>query len=144
MQAAIDAILSVPGVGRVLRGEELRGRQATGDPIMHAAEVSYFPGRSGDLLIVPKPYWLLVSASAGVPGGTNHGTSYGYDARVPLLMIGLGIRPGEYSTAATPADIAPTLAFLSGVTLARSDGRVLAEALDVPPTPRAGAQSLGR
>jgi len=33
----------------------------------------------------------------------------------------------------TPADIAPTLAFLCGVTLARVDGRVLTEALAIPP-----------
>ena len=46
--------------------------------------------------------------------------------------MGFGIRPGEYFTAATPADIAPTLAVLCGLTLARTDGRVLAEALGAP------------
>ena len=43
--------------------------------------------------------------------------------------MGYGIQPGEYFQAATPADIAPTLGALTGVTLATHDGRVLAEAL---------------
>jgi hypothetical protein len=36
------------------------------------------------------------------------------------------------STGANPTDVAPTLDFLSGVTLARAHGRVLAEALSRP------------
>jgi hypothetical protein len=44
--------------------------------------------------------------------------------------MGAGIRRGKYYEAATPADIAPTLATLCGVTLATQDGRTLVEALD--------------
>jgi hypothetical protein len=43
--------------------------------------------------------------------------------------MGYGIQRGEYFEAATPADIAPTLGALTGVTLAVHDGRVLSEAL---------------
>jgi hypothetical protein len=43
--------------------------------------------------------------------------------------MGFGIRPGEYFEAVTPADIAPTLGALTGVTLATHDGRVLDAAL---------------
>jgi len=131
MQATLDAILSVPGVGRVLRSDELGDRRAIEDPIVRAAARSFVPGRSGDLLVLEKPYWLLDS---GFNLGTDHGTAYAYDTRVPLLLMGHGIRPGEYMAAATPADIAPTLAFLCGITLGRSDGRVLVEALAVPAT----------
>jgi hypothetical protein len=48
---------------------------------------------------------------------------------VPVLFMGFGIQPGEYFEPVTPADIAPTLGALTGVTLATRDGRVLAEAL---------------
>jgi predicted AlkP superfamily pyrophosphatase or phosphodiesterase len=61
--------------------------------------------------------------------GTSHGTPYYYDQRVPILLMGYGIQHGEYFEAATPADIAPTLGALTGVTLAAHDGRVLNEAL---------------
>ncbi len=138
MQTAVDAILAVPGVSRVFRSEELRDRFTTGDPIARpdsvgarAASLSYYPGRSGDLIIIPKPHWFFVNPSSELPPGpaTTHGTAYSYDARVPVILMGRGIKPGEYLLPATPADIAPTLAFLCGITLARADGRVLVEAL---------------
>lgn len=66
---------------------------------------------------------------AGSETGTSHGTPHGYDVRVPLFLFGKGIAAGEYLEAVSPTDIAPTLAFLSGITLPRSDGRVLLEAV---------------
>jgi predicted AlkP superfamily pyrophosphatase or phosphodiesterase len=81
--------------------------------------------------MVPKPYWLMDSTPMGKtrPYGTGHGTPYNYDQHVPILLMGYGIRPGEYYREVTPADIAPTLAALCGITLASRDGHVLAEAL---------------
>ena len=49
--------------------------------------------------------------------------------KVPVVLFGAGIAAGRHATSATPADIAPTLAFLAGVDMAETDGRVLAEAL---------------
>jgi len=60
--------------------------------------------------------------------GAGHGTPYYYDQRVPILIMGFGIKPGEYFESVTPADIAPTFAALTGVTLCIHDGRVLSEA----------------
>ena len=130
MRAVLDAIRSAPGVADVYRAEELRDRPATQSPIRKAEANSYFAGRSGDLMIVPRPYWLMSGSPANLPSkGTGHGTPYNYDQHVPIFLMGWGIEHGEYFAAATPADIAPTLASLCGVTLATKDGRVLAEAL---------------
>jgi predicted AlkP superfamily pyrophosphatase or phosphodiesterase len=126
LHAVLDAIRSVPGVAEVYRAEELRDRAATESPIRMAEANSYFEGRSGDLFIVPKPYWLV---SSGRGYGTGHGTPHNYDQHVPVLLMGWGIEHGEYFGRITPADIAPTLASLCGITLASRDGRVLAEAL---------------
>ncbi len=81
--------------------------------------------------VVPKPYWLLDDTVAGKARdyATGHGTPYNYDQHVPILLMGYGIQAGEYFAPATPADIAPTLASLTDVTLATRDGRVLSEAL---------------
>jgi predicted AlkP superfamily pyrophosphatase or phosphodiesterase len=107
----------------------------------NAFSFSYFRGRSGDLFVRPKPYWLIdasMGASAAeYPKGTGHGSPYYYDQRVPLLLMGYGIRQGEYFEEVTPADIAPTFAALCGVTLASRDGRVLASALSTAAAPRA-------
>jgi arylsulfatase A-like enzyme len=43
--------------------------------------------------------------------------------------MGAGIKPGRYDQAATPADIAPTLAKLCGITLPKAEGRPLTAAL---------------
>ncbi len=128
--SVMSAIRGVAGVADVFRAEELTDRPATNNPIHAAESNSFFPGRSGDLVIVPKPYWLGVSSPSGKSrdSGTGHGTPYYYDQRVPILLMGWGIQKGEYFGAVTPADIAPTLAALCGITLSTHDGRVLSEA----------------
>jgi predicted AlkP superfamily pyrophosphatase or phosphodiesterase len=131
MKAALDAIRAVPGVADVYPAEELRDRPATQSPIRRAEANSYFEGRSGDLLIVPKPFWLVSGSPVNEARsyGTGHGSPYNYDQHVPIFLMGWGVEHGEYFGPVTPADIAPTLAALCGVALATRDGRVLAEAL---------------
>lgn len=131
LRAVVDAALTQPGVSAVYRAEDLSGAVSSSSQIRTALTLNYFPGRSGDLFIVPKPYWLVDGSPAGKRGGsgTGHGTPYNYDQHVPLLLLGYGIQPGEYFAPVTPADIAPTFAALCGITLATRDGRVLAEAL---------------
>ena len=131
MNTVLDAIKSVPGVAEVFRAEQLEDRPATHNPVLEAMADSYLAGRSGDMFIVPKAYWLMDGTAAGKARsyGTGHGTPYNYDQHVPILLMGYGIRPGEYYREVTPADIAPTLASLCGITLAPRDGHVLGEAL---------------
>jgi len=139
MNAVMDAIRTVPGVAAVYRAEELRDRPATPQsstqsPTHRAFAYSYFAGRSGDLFILPKPYWLLDGTPLGKSRsyGTGHGVPYNYDQHVPVLLMGFGIQPGQYFQPITPADIAPTFGALCGITLASRDGHILAEALKKP------------
>jgi predicted AlkP superfamily pyrophosphatase or phosphodiesterase len=122
MRAAVDAIAGVPGMARVVRADELVEGKVKEDAVTRAMRLSYYPGRSGDLLFVPRRNWI----SAGTPA--THGTYYDYDERVPLILRGRGIVPGEYSAPSSPADVAPTLASLVGVTLPNPDGHVLTQA----------------
>jgi len=139
MNAVLEAIRTAPGVAAVYRAEDLRDRPATPQsstqsPALRAFAYSYFPGRSGDLFILPKPYWLLDGTPLGKPRsyGTGHGVPYNYDQHVPVLLMGFGIQPGQYFQPITPADIAPTFAALCGITLSSRDGHILAEALRKP------------
>jgi len=134
LKAVLDAIRTVPGVAAVYRAEELRDRPATQSPALRAFANSYFPGRSGDLFILPKPYWLVDGTPAGKTRsyGTSHVSPYNYDQHVPVLLMGFGIQPGQYFQPVTPADIAPTFAALCGITLASRDGHVLSDALKRP------------
>ncbi len=131
MKAVLAAISGTPGVAAVYRAEDLSNGTTPISPLRRAAVLSYFAGRSGDLFVLQKPYWLTDGSPNGKKAqtGTGHGTPYYYDQHVPVILMGFGIQPGEYFEPATPADIAPTFAALTGVTLATRDGRVLAEAL---------------
>jgi predicted AlkP superfamily pyrophosphatase or phosphodiesterase len=134
MKAVLDAISTMPGVAAVYRAEELGNGTTPIAQTRKAAVLSYFAGRSGDLFVLQKPYWLMDGSAEGTKRytGTGHGTPYNYDQHVPVFFMGFGIQPGEYFEPVTPADIAPTLGALTGVTLATRDGRVLAEALRKP------------
>jgi predicted AlkP superfamily pyrophosphatase or phosphodiesterase len=123
IDAVKTALMAVPGIAHVYGPDELAATTPTDDPILRATRLSYYPGRSGDFVMIPKPYWTIVRT------GTTHGTPYGYDQHVPVLFYGAGIKPGRYLSRATPVDIAPTLAALIGVTLSHTDGRVLVDAL---------------
>jgi predicted AlkP superfamily pyrophosphatase or phosphodiesterase len=125
LQSIRKAVGNMSGIARVIAADEISTAAArtAKDTQIRAAALSYFPDRSGDLIVVPKENWLLTGA------GTTHGSWYSYDQRVPVLLFGAGIQPGARNDAATPADLAPTVASIVGVTLPSPDGRVLTPAL---------------
>ena len=123
LRSVMKAIAGIPGVHKILRAEDVRDAAGSSDALLRAAALSYFPGRSGDLIVVPKPGWIFA------PRGATHGSSSADDQRVPILFMGRGIKPGRYDEPATPADIAPTLAALCGMTLSHADGRPFTVAL---------------
>ena len=118
-----EALRSAPGVDGVLVGKLLENQSGASPSQSAAFARSYVADRSGDLTVIYRPYWVDDET------GTSHGTPNDYDARVPLFLFGKGIAAGEYLNAASPTDVAPTLAFLVGVTLPHVDGRVLTEAI---------------
>jgi len=143
----IEAIQNTPGVAHVYQAEEVDDRPATRNPMRDAEAAGFLKSRSGDLLIVPKPYWIWdysAPGKAGRNGGTSHGTPYFYDQRVPVILMGAGIRRGKYYGRATPGDIAPTLATLCGITLATHDSRTLAEALEASQSAQGSSSSQPR
>ena len=116
--AVIAAIAARPGIQRVFLSEEVRGAARSKDPLLRAAALSYFPGRSGDLIVATKPGWMI-SAS-----GTTHGSANADDQRVPVMFFGPGVKPGKYQQEASPADLAPTLAALCGFSM-KAEGHPL-------------------
>jgi predicted AlkP superfamily pyrophosphatase or phosphodiesterase len=119
MDAVLETVRKTEGVWRVYRKEQL---SAT-DPLTRAPALSHYEGRSGDIKMLGRAYWITSSST------TTHGTGHRYDTRVPVMLFGAGIKQGEYLEPSAPIDVAPTLAFLTGVTLPDVMGRVLTEAL---------------
>lgn len=122
-ESVTQAIQAYEGLSRVYWAPELASSQATDDQFLRAARLSYVPGRSGDLMVVPDLNWMAQAT------GTTHGTPYDYDQRVPLLFAGAGIKPGVYLVPASPADLVTTLAHLVGITMGNVNGTVRTEAI---------------
>lgn len=100
-----------------------------GNGALRALRNGFHPERSGDVLIVMKPFHVLESEAKG----TSHGTPWSYDAEVPLYLFGRGVRPGQYAVVPQAIDVAPTVADLMELGApAMSEGRPLAEALNLP------------
>ncbi len=122
---AVDALTQslerVPGMWRVYTMDQLSASAPTDDAMLRRARQSYFAGRTGDLMVIPKPHWIVRSI------GTAHGSPHEYDDRVPLVFAGAGIVAGSHAVAASPLDIVPTLARLVGITMPATDGQVRAE-----------------
>jgi predicted AlkP superfamily pyrophosphatase or phosphodiesterase len=119
--AVLDALRALPGIAHAFRVDEISDAavRASTDPVKRAAALSYYAPRSGDIIVVPARNWLLSTAA------TTHGTLHPYDQRVPVIFFGAGVAPGVHDRAATPADIAPTLAALAGAPFKATDGVVL-------------------
>lgn len=86
---------------------------------------AYFPGRSGQIFIVPKQHDVIVRLTEELQ--YMHGSPWEYDTHVPLLFYGPGfVRPGVYVSPAKLQDVAPTLAHWLGI-YRDSHGRVRRE-----------------
>lgn len=81
--------------------------------------------RSGDLLLVPRPFAAFNDVAK--PGDliSSHGSPWNYDRRVPILFWWPGARGFEQSLPVETVDIAPTLANRLGVAVPPLDGRCL-------------------
>ena len=125
LSALVKAVSALPGITRVVTSDEMSTAAArtSKDRVLRAVALSHYPGRSGDMMVLHKENWLLSTS------GTTHGSLHPYDQRVPVLLYGAGIQPGSRNDAATPADLAVTIASLVGVRLPSADGKVLTSAL---------------
>jgi arylsulfatase A-like enzyme len=123
----LAALKKLPGIADAFDSSELLDPDKARGETRQAAALSYHAGRSGDLVIVPRPNWVVGEM------GTNHGSTNDYDRHVPVIFFGKGIKPGKYQKAVTPADVAPTLGALIGVKMPRAEGTVIREVLGSAP-----------
>ena len=85
---------------------------------------AYFPGRTGQLLIVPREGDFITRPDSDV--AYMHGSPWAYDVSIPLMFVGPAVRTGVYPMPAVQQDVAPTLAAALGVQMPpTTTGRVL-------------------
>jgi predicted AlkP superfamily pyrophosphatase or phosphodiesterase len=123
---AAETARALPHIARVMTRDDLLHSNASADSIGRAMQLGFYGPRSGDLELLPEPYYIFGSAP-----GTTHANPYSYDNHVPLIFYGAGIRAGVHYDPVTINDIAPTLAAILGVeTPSGSSGRILTEVVE--------------
>jgi predicted AlkP superfamily pyrophosphatase or phosphodiesterase len=90
---------------------------------------AYFPGRSGQVYVVPKQGWFVTSRDPLYY--FMHGSPWEYDVRIPILFYGAPfVKGGSYAVPAKQQDIAPTIGAMIGASpLPTYTGRALTEAI---------------
>lgn len=129
LRAAADAARKLPHIARVFTSDDLGPGYAGADSVSRAAVLGYYRQRSPDVILVPEPYYMFGGKSlTSFQGGTTHLSPYSYDAHVPLIFMGSGVKPGFYDAPVLVNDVAPTLATVLEVeTPSGSVGRMLSE-----------------
>jgi len=87
---------------------------------------AYYPGRSGQIMLVPKEGHFITRRGTAF----MHGSTWEYDVRIPFLLWGPGrVLKAAFGAPVVQQDLAPTLARMLGVVLPGATGRPLSEAL---------------
>ncbi|HVT37871.1 MAG TPA: alkaline phosphatase family protein [Gemmatimonadaceae bacterium] len=119
--------LHVPGVLRADLVTALAKSDTTRDTIARRWLHMFRPGGPARLVITLTPYSYWGTGNSVI---ATHGSPHDYDAHVPIVFYGAGVRPGKYKEFVRVVDMAPTLAELLGVKpLEAIDGRVLRQAI---------------
>jgi predicted AlkP superfamily pyrophosphatase or phosphodiesterase len=126
-RVAGEAAMTVPGITHYFTRADLQTSNiSSSDSLARRVQHGFYTRRSGDVIVVYEPFKYLVDS----PITATHGSPYSYDTHVPLIMLGEGLVPASYAQAATPADIAPTIAAILRIQQpSNATGRVLLEAL---------------
>jgi arylsulfatase A-like enzyme len=123
---AAAAAAALPNVFRTYTREQLAAGQFPPDIVSERVSNGFYPPRSADVFVVLNPYWVQSSGH-----GADHGSPFNYDAHVPIVLMGPGVRSGRYHTPAVENDIAPTVATILGLERpGGAVGRVLNEAME--------------
>lgn len=101
----VDRLAPDSGIARVFAIDDLYNIPLA--PVIRTMlNNGYYPPRNGDIQIILKPGYI--DAWSGT--GTTHGLWNPYDAHIPLLWFGWGIKTGKSNHEVQMTDIAPTLA----------------------------------
>lgn len=109
--------------------------KSVGTEVMQHLYLGHVPGRSGEVLMVPKPHHFLISNwdmtqldGPTPPLGSTHPNPWSYLTRVPIVAYGPGVAQGV--TVEEPVDIAaiaPTYAEILGMTDFQAEADALTE-----------------
>ena len=101
----VKRLSTEPGIERVFALEDLN-KIPLSATIRKMLNNGYYPPRNGEVQLILKPGYI----DAFSPTGTTHGLWNPYDAHIPLLWYGWGVKQGKTNRETYMTDIAPTIA----------------------------------
>jgi predicted AlkP superfamily pyrophosphatase or phosphodiesterase len=107
-RAVADELLKIDGFAKAITRTDLLRGDLTSDPISAKVQRAFHPGRSGDVMVVQEMGWYLYDKPDAF--SAMHGSPYAYDAYVPIMFAGPGLKPSTVDRSVGPEDIAPTIA----------------------------------
>ncbi len=114
-QEAVAQVMDIKEIGNAMLPTKLKEMLSNG----------YFPSRCGDIQIILKPGYI-----DGGNTGTTHGVWAPYDAHIPMLFAGNGIKQGKTHSETYMTDIAATIAALLNIQMPSGCiGKVINEVL---------------
>jgi predicted AlkP superfamily pyrophosphatase or phosphodiesterase len=117
-----EKVKSLSFVADVFTRADLSAGENDASEVIQQFRNNFYPGRSPDLFVQYKKYYLIAARKTG----TTHGSVYDYDSRVPMIFMGQGIRPGRFDEQCATVDFAPTMAGIIGLPIPGDvDGRML-------------------
>ncbi len=121
----VETLRKEDGVAYVL---DLAGGDQINVPAVMREQIinGHNPKRSGAIQIILEPQWYSGSPRST---GTTHGTWSGFDAHIPLVFMGWGIKPGTTNKVTHITDIAPTISSL--LHIAAPNGNIGAPIVEV-------------
>ncbi len=125
----IQFLAGKEGISRVFNLNELM-LEPINSGIKEMVANGYYPGRSGDIQAIPLSGWYSPGTST-----VSHSVWNPYDAHIPLLWYGWGIKKGKTNRETSMADIAPTVASLLKIQMPSGNiGKPIGEILNVKPS----------
>jgi len=124
-----ERMMRVPGIRSAYARSDLLAGRVAATAEASSVLAAFHPRRSGDVVLVPEPFWYFGGDRWG--SAATHGSPYAYDAHVPVFVAGPGIVPAVVHRPVAARDVAPTISAWLGIAPpSGSVGVPLAEALD--------------
>ena len=119
----VNRVSKEPGIARCFSLQDLNSVPLPAQ-IREMINNGYYPRRAGDIQLILFPHFIDGYSRTG----TTHGLWNPYDAHIPLLWYGWGIKKGKTNRETYMTDIAPTIAALLHVQMpGGSVGKVIEE-----------------
>lgn len=123
-EEVIRYCMGIKGVANAFRVANLN-TEVIAQTVKDMMNNGYNKRRSGDIQIVLEPGWI-----DGYSTGTTHGLWNPYDAHIPMVWMGWGIKQGASNRTMHMTDIAPTVAALLHIQMPSGNiGQVMTEVL---------------